>query len=162
MTTIVASVPLGCIAADQRCTGDGPMCHVQKLHRIGDSVFGVAGDAFMALALIDWLKTPKRDRMKLYKMLGEEVAWRYEILLLELSSEGLALWNAWGLRMPILDQTYGVGTGAPYALEALDNNQPIDEAIRKAAKRDEYSGVFLEPAVEYLLPPELRTKRKRG
>ena len=151
------------MAADQRCTDDtgGPICHVTKLHRVGDSVFGLAGDAFMGLVPLEWLGT-KRNRLQLYKMFGDDdIAWRYETLLLELSETGLALWNGWGLRMPILDKTYGIGTGADAALTAMDKGASPEEAIR-AVRRDPYSGLFSEPQVEYLLPPELKPKRKRG
>lgn len=119
----------------------------------------MAGDCFAGIALIDWLKTPKRDRAKLHKMFGDDVAWRYEMVLLELSPSGLALWNAWGHRLPILDKTYGVGTGCPIALEAMDHGLSPAEAIRKAMKRDECSGLLTEPDEEWLLPPELKRKR---
>lgn len=151
------------MAADQRATGDGPICHTKKLHRLGDSVFGLAGDCFAGIALIDWLNTPKRDRAKLHKMFGDDVAWRYEMVLLELSPSGLALWNAWGFRLPILDKTYGIGTGSSAALTALDEpGCTPSQAIKRAIKRDEYSGLFGEPDEEWLLPPELVSKRKRA
>lgn len=160
MTTIVAN--LECMAADQRATDDGPpLCHVEKIRRIGDSLFGVAGDCFAALAILEWLEAPRRDRAKLYKMFGDEPGWRYEVMLLELSPSGLALWNGWGLRMPLLDAAYAVGTGGAVALDALENGAAPDEAIRRAMKRDQFSGLFKEPQIEYLLPPELKPKRRR-
>lgn len=158
MTTIVAN--LECMAADQRVTGDGPICHVKKMHRIGNSIFGLAGDVMAGMAVIEWLKTPKRNRAMLYKIFGEDVQWRYEFVLMELSPEGLALWNAWGVRMPLLDAVYGIGTGASVAVDAIENGVAPDEAIRRAIKRDEYSGLLTEPEVEYLLPPELTRKRR--
>ena len=162
MTTIVAN--LECMAADQRCTDDaGPLCHVKKIHRVGDSLFGLAGDAFIGLVIIEWLGT-KRNRLQLYKMFGDEaIEWRYETSLLELSPAGLAVWNGWGLRMPILDPTYGIGTGADAALTAMDKGCSPEDAIR-SVRRDPYSGLFSEPQVEYLLPPELarKVRRKRG
>lgn len=158
MTTIVAT--LEWMAADQRCTGDGPICHAKKMHRVGDSIFGLAGDCMAGLAVIEWLRTKRRNKAALYKMFGEDVQWRYEFVLMELSDEGLALWNAWGVRMPLLDKSYAIGTGALTALEAIDNGLAPEDAIRKAAKRDEYSGLITEPEVEYLLPPELRKRKK--
>lgn len=148
------------MAADQRVTGDGSLCHTKKIHRIGDSLFGLAGDVMAGLAVIEWLKT-KRNRSLLYKSFGDDVQWRYEMVLLELSPAGLALWNAWGTRMALLDQTYAIGTGGPVALDALENGATPEEAIRRAMKRDEYSGLFSDPDVEYLLPPELQSRRKR-
>ena len=159
MTTIVAN--LECMAADQRCTDDsgGPICHVQKLYRIRDSIFGLAGDGFMGLVLMEWLRTPTRNRLQLYKMFGDEaIEWRYETLLLELSETGLALWNGWGLRMPLLDHTYGIGTGADAALTAMDKGATPEEAI-KSVRRDPYSGLFSEPQVLYLDEPQ---PKRRG
>jgi hypothetical protein len=157
MTTIIATREW--MAADQRATDDGPFCHVKKLHYIGDSIFGLAGDCHAGMVVIDWLKTPKRDRTALYKMFGDtDIAWRYEMVILELSSDGLALWNGWGVRLPLLDDAYAIGTGAPAALAALDRAATPEECIHQAAKRDQYSGVFREPEVLHLLP----RKRKRG
>jgi hypothetical protein len=156
VTTIIASREW--MAADQRATDGGdPLCHVKKLHYIGTSIFGLAGDCHAGMAVIEWLQTPKRNRAHLYKMFGEDVAWRYEMILLELSHEGLALWNAWGVRLPILDETYAIGTGAHAALAALDRGATPEECVMQATKRDQYSGIFHEPEVLHLLP-----KRKRG
>lgn len=156
MTTIVATREW--MAADQRATDDGgPLCHVKKLHYIGESIFGLAGDCHAGLAVIEWLQAPKRNKALLYKMFGEDVAWRYEVVLMELSHEGLALWNAWGTRLPLLDDSYAIGTGAHPALAALDRGASPEECIHQAAKRDQFSGVFKEPEVLHLLP----RKRKR-
>lgn len=157
MTTIVASREW--MAADQRATDDGPICHVKKLYYIRDSIFGLAGDCHAGLAVIEWLQTIKRDRKALYKMFGDEaIEWRYEMVILELSHEGLALWNGWGTRLPILDDAYAIGTGAHAALAALDRGAEPGECFHQAAKRDQYSGVFREPEVLHLLP----RKGKRG
>lgn len=158
MTTIVTN--LECMAADQRMTDDGPICHAKKIHRIGDSVFGLAGDVMAGLVVIEWLQT-KRDRAVLYKAFGEEVQWRYEFVLLELSPDGLALWNAWGVRCPLLDERFAIGTGAAAALEALENGHLPEEAVRRAVKRDHFSGLYSEPDVMWLLPPELAVRKRK-
>ena len=158
MTTIVATREW--MAADQRATDDGPLCHVKKIHYIGDSIFGMAGDCHAAIVVLQWLNS-KRDRLALYKMFGDEaIEWRYECVLLELSHDGLALWNGWGVRLPILDDTYAVGTGAHAALAALDRGASAEECIAQAAKRDQYSGIFREPEVLHLLPPKLKRRGK--
>jgi len=157
MTTIVAN--LECMAADQRCTSGGPICHTQKLHRIGDSVFGFAGDAMLALILVKWLGT-KRDPLQLYKLIPE--AHRDSVDVLELSPKGLAFWNGWGVPMPLLDQAYAIGSGAMSALQAVRLGKSPEEAIHLAPPLDECSGVLTAPVVEYLLPKELKPRRKRG
>jgi hypothetical protein len=143
------------MAADQRATDDGPpLCHTKKIHWVKDSIFGLAGDVMAGLAVLEWMKYPKRKRETLYKMFGDDVAWRYEFVLMELSSEGLALWNAWGVRMPILDDKYAIGTGAPVALEVVEAGGTPEEGVRRAIKRDQFSGLYLpDPDVAYLDTP---------
>lgn len=155
MTTIVAN--LECMAADQRCTGGGPMCHVKKIHRIGDSLFGIAGDSMLGLHIIKWL-SGKRDPAHLYKLIPD--AYRSDVDVLELSPTGLAFWNGWGVRLPLLDATFAIGSGAMSALQALRMNCNPQEAVLQAMKLDEMSGTLTTPEVEYLLPPELTRKRR--
>jgi hypothetical protein len=154
MTTIVAN--LECMAADQRMTSEGPIGRVQKLHRIGDCIYGIAGDVMMGLAVLEWMKSPKRDRTKLYKMI-DEVEPRSHISILELSPAGLAIWDGWGMRLALRDTFFGVGTGAPSAMQAIKRGLSPEDAVRETFSLDECSGGEVE--VEWLLPPELKRKR---
>jgi ATP-dependent protease HslVU (ClpYQ) peptidase subunit len=154
------------MAADQRCTGGGPMMHVSKIHRIGDSIFGLAGDVMMGLAVLEWIRTPKRDRAKLYKMI-DEVGPRSDVEILELAPDGLAFWNGWGMRLKLHDKVYAIGTGGMSAMQAVKRGLSPEDAVKETLSLDEYSGLFAEPQVEYLLPPdllpaELKPRRKRG
>jgi hypothetical protein len=154
VTTIVAN--LECMAADQRATDDGPpLCHTKKIHWVKDSIFGLAGDVMAGLAVLEWMKNPKRKRESLYKMFGDGVEWRYEFVLLELSGDGLALWNAWGVRMPILDKCYAIGTGGAVALEVVEAGGTPEDGVRRAIKRDQFSGLYaLDPDVVFLDTPK--------
>lgn len=154
MTTIVAN--LECMAADQRVTSSSPVCHVQKIHRIGNSLFGIAGDVVLALAVIRWLGT-KRDVAHLYKIIPE--ASRNDIDILELSKTGLSVWNGWGVQVPLLDPVYAVGSGAMSAMQAMKRGLIPANAVDETYSLDECSGGTVQ--VEWLLPPEL-TKRKRA
>jgi hypothetical protein len=149
------------MAADQRMTSGGPIAHVTKIHRIGDSLYGLAGEIEPGLVFLEWL-TGKRDKMRLYKLYGEDVEVRSHFEILELSSQGLALWSGWGVRIPILDTSYAIGTGAMSALSHVKEGESPEKAIRRAAILDECSGVFMSPQVEWLLPPELQPKKKRS
>ena len=151
MTTVVAN--LECMAADQRCTGWGPIGHVTKIYRIGNSLFGLAGNPFLALHMLRWLQG-KRDVAALYKLIPE--AQREELCLLELSADGLAYWDGWGARLPLLDQTFAIGSGSVAALQALRLGKSPPDAVIAATGMDEYTGVQIAPHVEYL------KKRKRG
>lgn len=153
MTTIVAN--LECMAADQRCTGGGPICHVQKLHRIGHSIFGIAGDAVIGVIIIEWLRG-RRNPLQLYRLVPE--SHRTDVDILELSPEGLAYWNGWGVRMPLLDASFAIGSGALPALQALRLGKSPEEAVALVPPLDECSGVLSSVAVEKLIKP----RRKRG
>lgn len=145
MTTIVANRE--CMAADQRCTSGGPMCHVQKLHRIKNALYGFAGDSMLAVHLLAWLKG-KRDPLELYKLIPD--AHRDSVEILELSAQGLALWTGWGARLPLLDDAYAIGSGSMPALQALRMGATPGEAITHAMRLDECSGTLVEPHVEAL------------
>lgn len=151
MTTIVAN--LECMAADQRITSGGPVCHSRKLFRIGASVFGYCGDAYLAQHVIRWLAS-QRHPAQLYKLIPE--SHRDDIDVLELSPEGLALWNGWGVRMDLLDTSYAVGSGAMSALQALRLGKSPLEAVALTFPLDEASGGNAE--IETLV---LKPKRKR-
>lgn len=158
ITTIVAN--LEGMAADQRMTDSGPMAHVTKIRRVGNTLYGLCGAVSPGMVFLEWLET-KRDKLRLYRLIPEDT--RYEFTVLELSESGLALWDGWGIRIPLLDRVFAVGTGASAALAAVEyHGKSIDEAIRCAMLRDECSGLcHIEPQVEWLLPPELK-RRRRG
>lgn len=156
MTTIAAN--LECMAADQRLTsGDAP-CRTHKIRRIGESLYGGCGDWSLVLVFLEWFDKPKRDAMRLYRMIPEDS--RHEFEILELSPKGLARWDGWGMRTPILDKFYAIGSGGLSAMQAMKRDLTPGDAISETFSLDESSGGSVD--VEYLLPPELRTKRKRG
>lgn len=158
MTTIVAN--LECMAADTRVSLDGsPYYHATKIFRIGDSLFGTAGDGMMGLIMIEWLKGPRKNRAALYKHWAD-----YErscFILLELNPTGLYLWDGWAIPEKLNDTRYAVGSGAPAALGAMDNGRSPEDAVRTSIRLDQYSGDPVQ--VEFLLPPELRpvTRKRR-
>jgi len=158
MTTVVAN--LECMAADHRVTGESILCHTTKIYRIGDNLYGLCGDVMMALYVIEWLQG-KRDKESLHKAIGIEQ--RSHITVMELSQQGLALIDGWGMRMPLLDKYFAIGSGAAAAYTDLRRGSSPQDAIRAACFVDEASGIHPDfpPQVEYLLPPEL-TKKRRG
>lgn len=158
MTTIVAN--LECMAADTRVSVDGaPHYHSTKIFRIGDSLFGTAGDGMMCLVMVEWLQSsPKRNRQALYKNWTDNTE-RSACWLLELSPEGLFRWDGWGVREKLNDKRYAIGSGAQAALRAVDDGHTPEDAVKGATNYDQYSGAPVQ--VEYLLPPEL-TRKRRG
>ena len=154
MTTAAAN--LECIAADQRITSGNAPARTRKLRRIGDSVFAGSGAWDLVLVFYEWLEVPKRDRLRLYRLIPEDC--RDQIEVLELSPQGLALWSGWGSRMLLLDKFYAVGSGGLSAMQGLKRGLSPEEAVSETFSLDEASGGSVE--VEYLLPPELRRKRR--
>lgn len=132
MTTIAASLTE--MAADSALVTGGAVATVSKIHRIGKSIFGEAGSGFECLLLIEWLKG-KRDRRALLKM--PDAFERDDVYILELSPDGLALWNGWGIRMPIKDECYAIGSGSMAAMAALKAGANPEEAVKIAAELDE-------------------------
>jgi hypothetical protein len=149
MTTIVAN--LECMAADQRVTCGGPMCHTVKIHRIRGNLYGLAGDVMIGLHVLNWLNNAKRDPEVLYKLIPPDH--RDLVDILELSKTGLALWNGWGVRMPILDHSYAIGSGAMPALQSYRDHRDVEKAAKASGGLDEGSGTFAGiPQVEWLKP----------
>ena len=156
MTTIAAN--LECVAADQRMTSGNAPARITKIRRIGDSIFAGAGNVSVTVVFLDWLAAPKTDRFRLYRLIPED--YRHEFEVLELSPSGLALWDGWGARVPLLDKFYAIGSGGQSAMQAMKRGLNPHDAISETFTLDECSGGTVE--VEYLLPPELKPKRRRG
>lgn len=155
MTTIAAN--LECIAADQRITSGNAPARMRKIRRIRDSIYAGAGAISLIVIFLDWLENPKRDLMRLHRLIPEDC--RHEFEVLELSPSGLALWDGWGVRIPLLDKVYAIGSGGLSASQAMKRGCSPEEAVSETFSLDESSGGSVE--TEYLLPPELRPKRKR-
>lgn len=153
MTTVVAT--LDTMAADTRVSIDGAAYyHANKIFRIGHSLFGTAGDGMMCLVMIEWLKTPARNRERLYKQWGDYE--RSEIWLLELNPSGLYIWDGWGVPERLNEKRYAIGSGQQAALRALDTGASPHDAVKAGVDYDQYSGVPIQ--IEYLNP----RKRRRG
>lgn len=154
MTTIAANHE--CMAADTRVSVEdtGLSYPASKIFRIGSSLFGTAGHGTMCLVMIEWLKTPQRNRDRLYKQWADYC--REEIWLLELNPTGLYLWDGWGVPERVLRKSFAIGSGAKAALALLDRNDSPEEAVKGASNHDIYTASPVQ--VEHLNP----RKRKRG
>ena len=160
MTTIVCN--LEGMAGDTRVsTEGGAFFHSSKIFRIGNSLFGLCGDAVMGLVMVEWLKTAQRSRNALYKQWTENTE-RYACELLELRAEpygaSLHIWDGWGVPMKLNEKRWAIGSGQVGALAALDGGADLQEAIKRAANYDQYSGA---PIQLEMLQVVSRKKRKR-
>lgn len=155
MTTIAISRE--CIAADTRVITGGSYWHENKVFRIGNSLFGTAGDGFGCLAFLEWYKSPRRNPAELHKAFGEID--RDDILIFELNPGGIYAWNGWGYPAKLLDDMYAGGSGGMAALEAMRHGLTPEQAVHRAIAHDENTGSPVQ--VEWLLPPELLPKRRK-
>ena len=147
------------MAADRRVTNPGAYYPADKIFRIGHSLFGTAGDGFMSLVMIEWLKSNQRtSRHALYRNWNENTD-KDEVWLLELNPHGIFLWNGWGVPEKIHLKRYAIGSGQMSALRAVDMGASLEDAVKGSGEYDEASGCGVQ--VEYLLPPELQPKKKR-
>lgn len=158
MTTI--AVNRECMAADTRCSTEcGVSYPVQKIFRIGQSLFGTAGAASMGLIFIEWLKTA-RNRQQLYKQWSEENYYREEIWIVELNPQGIFLWDGWGVPEKILLDRFAIGSGGKAATALLNQDFTPEAAVKAAVNVDIYTQ---EPIhVEWLLPPELAMPKRKA
>jgi hypothetical protein len=155
MTTIVAN--LECMAADTRVVNEGPIYNANKIFRVGESLCGTAGDAFASLAFLDWFGG-KRNIQALRKLFEHED--KASFVILELNPQGLFLWNGWGFSEALHNKSYAIGSGSMSAMNSMLRNESPEEAVRSTFPLDENTGGAVQ--IEYLLPPELAPKRKRG
>jgi len=155
MTTVVAN--LEGMAADTRVSVDGSaFYHANKIFRIGNSLFGTAGDGMMCLVMLEWLRSSQRSRHALYRHWTENTE-RSACWLLELSPGGLFIWDGWGCPEKINEKRYAIGSGQLPALTKLDDGGSLEDAVRAGAKYDQYSGLPIQ--VEWL--KTVPGKRKR-
>ena len=140
MTTIACSLTE--MAADMRVTWAGRgnddentrlhTAHAIKIDRIGDTLVGTSGDYAAGVRFLDWLKAGgKGRRPKLDK----------DFRGLKLSKEGIFYVDGddttW---MPIGTPYYAVGSGAHYALGALEMGADPKQAVKIAMEYDPYTG----------------------
>jgi ATP-dependent protease HslVU (ClpYQ) peptidase subunit len=128
MTTIIATAEV--IASDRRVTG-GPMFKATKIQRIKGSLYGGAGNLEQIMKMFEWFKNPDM-----------KPEWKFEpdFSILQVSAEGLFYWGTEMIAVPVGMPFYAIGSGANYALGALECGAPPEEAIRIAHKFDPYTG----------------------
>lgn len=144
MTTIAAN--LEAIASDSRVSG-GPMFNTTKLRRIGDSIYGGAGNLSQILKMFLWFENP--DCSPIWKEAPE-------FHILQVSPRGLFVWESEQIAIPIDTPFYAIGSGSEYAMGALACGATLEQAVTVASMFD--PGTSATVHVELLTP---KPKRKR-
>lgn len=155
MTTVAAWVRkgVGMIAADSRASDDQGTVqfNTPKLHKVGQSVFGVAGDDWVDVFL-EWVRTGKK---KLPERLMELELDDVNFSVIELSPNGIYSWNRTFTRIEIKDKEFAIGSGEMVALYAMRvlNFAPAP-AVSAAATVDSHTG----GPIDMMLVPQKRRK----
>lgn len=135
MTTVVADTRRKLIASDSLITTYGNLTQYRsdKLYRAGGSIFGEAGDVEAGLRFRRWAQDgmPKKDRPR---FVGYDQDLFYA---LELSPDGLWIWDATMVRQSVREEVYAIGSGHKIALYCVNVLKlSVEEAILEAAKID--------------------------
>jgi 20S proteasome alpha/beta subunit len=121
------------MAADKRITSS-PIFSTTKLFRVKGSLIGVAGNIEQALRFVEWRKAKSTAEKPCF---SEETCFE----ALELKPDGsLVYWGAEMYGIPIEEDFYAIGTGAPYALGAMAMGANLQKAIQVASRWDTATG----------------------
>jgi hypothetical protein len=137
MTTIAYKD--GTLASDSRMTLGGMNAGaVMKIgyHPQFNIGLGLCGDAFNAGNALAWLRIASAD--DLIEGLQDALGKHAEALLVD-STRQVFIVSGRGL-IKIRDKYSAIGSGAPYALAAMDAGADVHQALKIAIKRDVYSG----------------------
>jgi ATP-dependent protease HslVU (ClpYQ) peptidase subunit len=124
------------MAADSLVTsngGGGVPFRVEKVTRIGGSLFGFAGSLAAGLRFVEWIKAGKPEESR-DSTLDEGTE------IVELDKTGIYLWDSSMIRIAACVEHYAIGSGCQYAMAALELGHTPDEAVTLAAKFDASTG----------------------
>ena len=123
--TIIA-VKNNVMAADSRISGNYNTLGV-KIYRADKALIGFAGEVTQALAFIDWY----RDRKRRQPDIANEDDW----CALILTSVGIEYWDKSLRPMLQVESIAAIGSGAPFAIAAMDAGKSAVQAAAIACKR---------------------------
>lgn len=128
MTTICANLKTMC--ADKMVSG-GAVFNTTKIHRIGNSLYGGAGDYEPIIMFMRW----RIDPSQVPEFRAEDA-----FNVLELNPHGLYCWGPRLVPMLIENDFYAIGSGSGVALGALAHGATLQAAIKTASRWDECTG----------------------
>jgi hypothetical protein len=140
MTTVVAT--RDALYADSQASFGDSFFESKKLYRIKDSILGISGTSTASRKFLKWFET--RDNCLEF---NEDDSFT----TLELSPNGLFMWDHNLTPIEILSQHMAIGSGHMAALAALHLGSSPEVAIETACKLDPHSGGPLQ--VLHLTPP---------
>ena len=108
-----------------------------KLFRIGNSIYGLAGDNW-GNVFIEWAKTGFNEKKKpqIHDSIWDDV----DFDVLELAPTGLYLWDKHFVRVELKDDNYSIGSGSKFALVFMRKmNMSPAEAVKECCTIDDYT-----------------------
>lgn len=143
MTTVAVKIDpvkkVGVIAADSRASDDNGvlMFNTPKLHVIGESVYGIAGDDWVDL-FIDWRR---RGGRRLPESIITLHADDVDFGCIELARDGIWYWNRTFTRIFIQQECFAIGSGEMIAYYLMKvEGRSAAEAVHAASQVDKYTG----------------------
>lgn len=105
----------------------------RKLYRIADSIFGEAGEDNSSSRMIRWLVNGRREDERPHFDKNEKNA----CILIELSPEGIHVWDHELFPYPVREDTFAIGSGRKVALYCMRVlNMSPEQAVKEACKVD--------------------------
>jgi hypothetical protein len=136
VTTIIADAEAGVMVADSKTTDGSVKWSSQKIERIGDSIFGAAGEAQDIETFLAWIRRKKaapKPRIK-----------DDDFVAIELNQTGLFRWEHKLKPFPPGSSKHAIGTGAMAAMAALEMGASAERACEVACLVDDASGLPLQ------------------
>lgn len=136
MTTVAANRTQ--MAADSQVSWDGMAgFKEQKIHRIGNSIYGLAGDLW-GNVFIEWAKTGFNEKKK--PQIHDSIWNDVDFDVLELAPTGLYLWDKHFVRIALKDDNYAIGSGSKFALAFMRKmKMSPKEAVEECCLFDDYT-----------------------
>lgn len=135
MTTIAVDAVAGVMAADSKTSDGSVKWTAQKIERIGESLYGAAGEVQDIEAFLAWRRrgTPPKPRIR------DEA-----FVALELNKDGLFRWEYKLKPFPPGSDKHAIGTGAMAAMAAFEMGASAERAVEVACMVDDGSGPPLQ------------------
>lgn len=136
----------GVMAADSQATSSFKQ-KCQKIHKIGDSYFGICGRVSSAYLFLEWIRQDRRDWVESERNPPSPLSDDDDFSALELCEEGAFEWDGKLTRTPVLIEFFAIGSGADFAMGAMAMGADAVEAVKVARTLDPNTGGVIKKAV---------------
>lgn len=118
------------MAADSRFHEDGVTFSCMKLYRIGQSVFGIAGETRGEFKFLAWLRAGRPDEAR-PTFEGE----MDEFYALELNASGIFYWDKHLYGVEAVEPCLAIGTGGDFARAFMATGMTPGQAVQQVCDR---------------------------